>query len=161
MPASSKRFSCVDDVLGLMPGKERAKSWNLRGPNRTRSRRSRIVQRLPITSSDRAIGQWNGAKIFVGSVIGADGSRKVMRVVECYHVELDDHDVILNRRSARLPASDQIRISRSGSSSPNVSRPALALPYVVELNDEQRRGWFLSYSVRLWRGRIGTSLYHL
>jgi len=26
----------------------------------------------------------------------------------------------------------------------------------VENNDEQRRGWFLSYSVRLWRGRIGT-----
>src|SRR5712692_788428 len=25
-----------------------------------------------------------------------------------------------------------------------------------EINDEQRRGWFLSYSVRLWRGRIGT-----
>src|SRR5207302_2052891 len=27
---------------------------------------------------------------------------------------------------------------------------------LVEINDEQRRGWFLSYSVRLWRGRIGT-----
>src|SRR5437868_8801862 len=28
---------------------------------------------------------------------------------------------------------------------------------LVEINDEQRRGWFLSYSVRLWRGRIGTA----
>ena len=27
---------------------------------------------------------------------------------------------------------------------------------LVEINDEQRRRWFLSYSVRLWRGRIGT-----
>src|SRR5438128_10624021 len=27
---------------------------------------------------------------------------------------------------------------------------------LVEINDEQGRGWFLSYSVRLWRGRIGT-----
>ena len=26
----------------------------------------------------------------------------------------------------------------------------------VEINNEQRRGWFLSYSVRSWRGRIGT-----
>src|SRR5215469_12451644 len=25
----------------------------------------------------------------------------------------------------------------------------------VEINDEQRRGWFLRYSVRLWRGGIG------
>ena len=23
---------------------------------------------------------------------------------------------------------------------------------LVEINDEQRRGWFLSYSVRMWRG---------
>src|SRR5271167_5226923 len=27
---------------------------------------------------------------------------------------------------------------------------------LVEINDELRRGWFLRYSVRLWRGRIGT-----
>src|SRR5256886_7196507 len=27
---------------------------------------------------------------------------------------------------------------------------------LVEINDEQRCRWFLSYSVRLWRGRIGT-----
>jgi hypothetical protein len=27
----------------------------------------------------------------------------------------------------------------------------------IEINDEQRRGWFLSYSIRLWRGRIGTA----
>src|SRR3954452_9960537 len=26
----------------------------------------------------------------------------------------------------------------------------------VAVNDERRRGWFLSYSVGLWRGRIGT-----
>src|SRR4029077_2989334 len=59
--------------------------------------------------------------------------------------------------SARFPASGEIRISRSGSCSPNVSRHALAFAdMLVEINDEQRRGWFLSYSVRLWRGRIGT-----
>src|SRR5262249_25857858 len=59
--------------------------------------------------------------------------------------------------SARFPASGQIRISRSGSCSPNVwhPRPGVA-DMSVEINDEQRRGWFLSYSVRLWRGRIGT-----
>ena len=31
----------------------------------------------------------------------------------------------------------------------------------VAVNDERRRGWFLSYSVGLWRGPIGTSRYHL
>jgi len=31
----------------------------------------------------------------------------------------------------------------------------------VEINDEQRRGWFASYSVRLLRGPIGTVRYHL
>ena len=34
-------------------------------------------------------------------------------------------------------------------------RPGVADMF-VEINDEQRRGWFLSYSVRLWRGRTGT-----
>src|SRR3984893_9735999 len=34
-------------------------------------------------------------------------------------------------------------------------RPGVA-DMLVEINDEQRRGWFLSYSVVLWRGRIGT-----
>ena len=58
--------------------------------------------------------------------------------------------------SARFPASGQIRISKSGTCSPNVQRHALAAEMFVENNDEQRRGWFLSYSVRLWRGRIGT-----
>jgi hypothetical protein len=41
-----------------------------------------------------------------------------------------------------------------------VHRTCRATPSVadvlIEINDEQRRGWFLSYSVRLWRGRIGT-----
>src|SRR5260370_25436581 len=34
-------------------------------------------------------------------------------------------------------------------------RPGIA-DMLVEINDEQRPGWFLSYSVGLWRGRIGT-----
>ena len=39
-------------------------------------------------------------------------------------------------------------------------RPGVA-DMLVEINDEQRRGWFLSYSVRLWRGRSVRSRYHL
>jgi hypothetical protein len=34
-------------------------------------------------------------------------------------------------------------------------RPGVA-DMLVEINDEQRPRWFLSYSVGLWRGRIGT-----
>src|SRR5438552_16054028 len=60
-------------------------------------------------------------------------------------------------KCARFPASGEIRISRAGSCSPNVSRHALALPICLSRSTmSSARGWLLSYSVRLWRGRIGT-----
>jgi hypothetical protein len=39
-------------------------------------------------------------------------------------------------------------------------RPGVA-DMLVEINDEQRRGWFLSYFARLWCGRSVRSRYHL
>src|SRR5579864_915599 len=55
-PLDSKSFNRADKTLGVKPGRADSKSWKRRVSYRNRSRRIRMAQRSPMTSSARATG---------------------------------------------------------------------------------------------------------